>query len=64
MPRLYEWLVTGLSDGDFSVTEGISGSVFTLVDRQRLKNWQTKFYEEIELAADLLLTPAEQGEAH
>ncbi|MEI6715970.1 MAG: hypothetical protein WCO60_19640 [Verrucomicrobiota bacterium] len=63
MPRLYEWLVTGLSSGNHSITAAIAGSDFSLVDRQRLKNWQNAFYRQIEAASDLLLPPGLQVEA-
>jgi hypothetical protein len=63
MPRLYEWLVTGLSSGNHSITAAIAGSDFSLVDRQRLKNWQNAFYQQIEGAAELLLPPGLQVEA-
>ena len=63
MSRLYEWLVTGLSSGSHSITAAIAGSDFSLVDRQRLKNWQNTFYQQIEAASDLLLPPGIQVEA-
>ena len=59
MPKLYDWLVTGLNETNLSMTAAIAGSEFSLVDRQRLKNWQAKFYEQIDLARDLLLPGAE-----
>ncbi len=55
MPKLYDWLVTGLNETNLSVTDAIAQSEFSLMDRQRLKNWQGKFYEQIDLARDLLL---------
>jgi hypothetical protein len=55
MPKLYDWLVTGLNETNLSMTAAIGQSDFSLVDRQRLKNWQAKFYEQIDLARDLLL---------
>ena len=63
MPKLYDWLVTGLNETNLSMTAAIAGSEFSLVDRQRLKNWQAKFYEQIELARDYLLPTAEQSKA-
>ena len=61
MPKLYDWLVTGLNETNLSMTAAIAGSEFSLVDRQRLKNWQAKFYEQIDLARDYLLPTAEQS---
>ena len=61
MPKLYDWLVTGLNETNLSMTAAIAQSDFGLVDRQRLKNWQAKFYEQIDLARDLLLPSAEQS---
>lgn len=59
MPKLYDWLVTGLNETNLSMTAAIGQSDFSLVDRQRLKNWQAKFYEQLELARDLLLPSSE-----
>jgi hypothetical protein len=60
MPKLYDWLVTGLNETNLLMTAAIGQSDFSLVDRQRLKNWQAKFYEQIDVARDLLLPGAEQ----
>ena len=61
MPKLYDWLVTGLNETNLSMTAAIAGSEFSLVDRQRLKNWQANFYEQLDLARDLILPNAEQA---
>ena len=61
MPRLYDWLVTGLNETNLSMTAAIAGSEFSLVDRQRLKNWQAHFYEQLDLVRDLILPNAEQA---
>jgi predicted ABC-type ATPase len=63
MPKLYDWLVTGLNETNLSMTAAIAGSEFSLVDRQRLKNWQANFYEQLELARDLILPNAEQAKS-
>lgn len=63
MPRLYDWLVTGLNETNLSMTAAIAGSEFSLVDRQRLKNWQANFYEQLDLARDLILPNAEQAKS-
>ena len=61
MPKLYDWLVTGLNETNLSMTSAIGQSDFSLVDRQRLKNWQAKFYEQIEVARALLLPGPDQS---
>ena len=48
MPRLYDWLVTGLNETNLPMSAAIAQSDFSLVDRQRLKNWQALFYEQID----------------
>ena len=58
MPKLYDWLVADLNVNDLTVTTGIQHSGFTLMDRQRLKNWQRRFYDEIESVRDFLLPQA------
>lgn len=58
MPKLYDWLVADLNVNDLTVTAGIQHSAFTLMDRQRLKNWQRKLYEEIESVREFLLPQA------
>ena len=63
MPRLYDWLVTGLNETNLSMTAAIAGSEFSLVDRQRLKNWQANFYEQLDQARDLILPNAEQAKS-
>ncbi len=55
MPRLYDWLVAELNVQNLTVTAGSGHSAFTLMDRQRLKNWQRIFYEELESAREILL---------
>jgi len=63
MPKLYDWLVTGLNETNLSMTAAIAGSEFSLVDRQRLKNWQANFYEQLDQARDLILPNAEQAKS-
>jgi hypothetical protein len=55
MPKLYDWLVSDLNLNDLTITAGVQNSEFTLMDRQRLKNWQRNFYEQIESVRDFLL---------
>jgi hypothetical protein len=63
MPKLYDWLVTGLNETNLSMTAAIAGSEFSLVDRQRLKNWQANFYEQLDQARDVILPNAEQAKS-
>lgn len=55
MPKLYDWLVTALNETNLSITEAIKHPEFSLVDRQRLKNWQSKFNEQLDSVRDMLL---------
>ena len=55
MPRLYDWLVTGLNQTNLTITDAIASAEFSLVNRQRLKNWREKFFEQIERTRDVLL---------
>jgi cellulose biosynthesis protein BcsQ len=55
MQKLYDWLVADLNLKDLTVTAGVQHPEFTLMDRQRLKNWQRTFYDEIESVKDFLL---------
>lgn len=63
MPRLYDWLVTGLNQTNLTITAAIQHPEFSLVDRQRLKNWQEKFYAQIDRTRDALLPTAEPAPA-
>lgn len=58
MPKLQDWLVIGLNQAGCTITPALRHSHFSVMDRQRLKNWQRKFDEQIELARDLLLPQA------
>jgi len=55
MPKLYDWLVTGLNQTNLTITAAIANSEFSLVNRQRLKNWREKFFEQIERTRDVLM---------
>ena len=55
MPRLYDWLVTALNETNLPITAAIGHSSCSLVDRQRLKNWQGKFNEQLDGVGDILL---------
>ncbi len=60
MPKLYDWLVADLNKRDLTITPAIRHESFTLFDRQRLCNWQRRFYEELETATDILLPPGKK----
>jgi len=62
MPKLNDWLVVGLNQAGCTITAALRHPQFSLMDRQRLKNWQRKFNEQVESARDLLL-PARQRAA-
>ncbi len=55
MPRLYDWLVTGLNRHNVTVTKALTHPSFHLLDRQRLKHWQVKLYAEIAKVSDVLV---------
>ncbi|HYM36661.1 MAG TPA: hypothetical protein VET48_14775 [Steroidobacteraceae bacterium] len=59
MPKLQDWLVVGLNQAGCTITPALRHPHFSIMDRQRLKNWQRKFNEQVESARDLLL-PARQ----
>jgi hypothetical protein len=62
MPRLYDWLVTALNEHNVTPTATLTHPGFNLLDRQRLKNWQARFYHQLYRAADLLLVDAHVAE--
>ena len=62
MPKLNDWLVVGLNQAGCTITAALRHPQFSVMDRQRLKNWQRKFNEQLESARDLLL-PARQRTA-
>ena len=62
MPRMYDWLVTALNEHNSPVTDALTNPAFNLLDRQRLKTWQTRFYRQLYRAADLLLTDPHAAE--
>ncbi len=52
---LQDWLVGLLHQNSVPITKAIQNPKFSLMDRQRLKSWQRRFYEQIESARDVLL---------
>jgi hypothetical protein len=55
MPKLYDWLVASLNQVNLPITQALLHPSFSVMDRQRLKNWQRKFYDQIEMVHDVLL---------
>jgi cellulose biosynthesis protein BcsQ len=53
--RLPDWLVTALHLRSISITAAAASGSFSLIDRQRLLNWQREFYGEIKSVGVLLL---------
>ena len=61
MTRLYNWLVTSFNEHSVTATGALKHPAFHLLDRQRVKRWQTKFYDQLDSIADLLLPIAPQS---
>jgi hypothetical protein len=55
MPKLYDWLVTGLSEQNITLTAAIAPGKFTLLDRQRLLNWWRTLRAQMESAGPVLI---------
>jgi len=55
MTRMQDWLVEALNAENLTISAATKHVSFSLLDRQRIQNWQRKFFVEIESVADLLL---------
>jgi MinD superfamily P-loop ATPase len=55
MPKLQDWLVAALHQHNLAVGQAAQSAKFTLMDRQRLNNWQRQFAGEIELVRGMIL---------
>ena len=55
MPKLHDWLVALLHQTNLPVGQGIQYQKFSLMDRQRLKNWQRQFHEQISTVRQIIL---------
>ncbi|HTS18494.1 MAG TPA: hypothetical protein VMP11_13050 [Verrucomicrobiae bacterium] len=55
MPRLQDWLVAMLQQANLPVGLGIQSQTFSLMDRQRLKNWQRQFHGQLDTVRQILL---------
>jgi hypothetical protein len=51
-----------LNEHNTPVTVALTHPGFNLLDRQRLKHWQTRFYRQLYRAADLLLSNVRAAE--
>ena len=55
MPKLHDWLVALLHEVNLPVGSAIQHEKFSLMDRQRLKNWQRQFHEQINSIREIIL---------
>jgi tRNA uridine 5-carbamoylmethylation protein Kti12 len=55
MPKLHDWLVASLHQVNLPVGQAIQHQKFSLMDRQRLKNWQRLFHEQVNTVRDIIL---------
>lgn len=62
MPKLYDWLVTGLSERNLTLTAALVPGEFTLIDRQRLLNWWRTLRAQMESAGPVLIPAGSESE--
>jgi hypothetical protein len=63
--QMQKWLVEGLQRTKLTPTTARNHQDFYLMDRQRLINWQRRFYEQLDSVKELLLPAnANDKEAH
>ena len=55
MPKLHDWLVATLHQVNLPVGQAVQHEKFSLMDRQRLKNWQRQFHEQINKVSQIIL---------
>jgi hypothetical protein len=55
MTRMQDWLVEALNTENLTTTAALKHPSFSLLDRQRIQNWQRKLISEIESVSSLLL---------
>jgi hypothetical protein len=55
MRRLHDWLVALLNEHGITITAACTHPAFSLVDRQRLKNWQKTFNQELQPVLEWLV---------
>ena len=57
MPKLYDWLVADLNQHNLPISVAAKNPSFDFFNRQRLQNWQHKFYSELDSVRGMLLPP-------
>ena len=62
LPKLYPWLVAAINEHEVTISAATKHTAFSLLDRQRLKNWLRQFEEQLGFARDVLL-PAKGNES-
>ena len=62
MPKLYDWIVADLNRHDLTVSAAAKNPAFDFFNRQRLQNWQHKFYDELESVRGMLLPPSPKAQ--
>ena len=55
MPKLHDWLVALLHQINLPIGQAVQHQKFSIMDRQRFKNWQRKFAEQIESVREVIL---------
>jgi hypothetical protein len=61
LPKLYPWLVTAINEHEVTISAATKHTAFSILDRQRLKNWLRLFNEQLGLARGVLLpAPSEE----
>jgi len=55
MPRLYDWIVADLNQKNLTISAAMKHEAFTLFDRQRMCNWQRRFYDGLDSVSNILL---------
>lgn len=64
MPRLYDWIVADLNQKDLTISAAMRHQAFTLFDRQRMCNWQRRFYEGLDSVNNFLLPQPKKTKKH
>jgi hypothetical protein len=55
MPTLHDWLIALLHQVKLPVGPAIQHQKLSLMNRQRLKNWQRQFHEQINTLRQIIL---------
>jgi tRNA uridine 5-carbamoylmethylation protein Kti12 len=55
MPKLHDWLVAALHQVNLPVGQAIQHEKFSIMDRQRLRNWQRQFHAQLNTVREILL---------